>query len=421
MATKIAVAIAWWLAIAADDTHGYDQTNRNGPDYDCSSFVGHGLYEAGFNINPEVTTSTMYSALIACGFTVVDMDAPRKAGDIFLVYNDDNHHVVACINSTQIVQASINELGTTTGGQTGDQTGTEIATRNFYTPKGGWSYHFRAPAESTTQEWISGNRYLSTDEMQNNAEITYTYLAARGWSLNAVAALLGNLQRESTINPAIWQNLTEADSNGYGLAQWTPSTKYISWANNNGYDITDGDYQLLFIDSETESKGFWIDRGYSISFADFKKSTQDVEYLTLAFCYNYENAGVTADDERIANAQYWYTYLSTYDVSGGGNTVTPSAGNLYKYIENSGYNTAQLSDEQKAFLQTLSIYDRVSLVYKWQRNKQYGTDFWGKRLTQTKGSYRINDVRKNGFLVLQYKNEPCVIYVNPKYVKEVST
>ena len=32
-------AIAWARRIAADNIHGYDQANRWGPDYDCSSFV----------------------------------------------------------------------------------------------------------------------------------------------------------------------------------------------------------------------------------------------------------------------------------------------------------------------------------------------------------------------------------------------
>ena len=32
-------AVTRALEIAADDSHGYDQANRWGPDYDCSSLV----------------------------------------------------------------------------------------------------------------------------------------------------------------------------------------------------------------------------------------------------------------------------------------------------------------------------------------------------------------------------------------------
>ena len=34
----VEAACKWAESIAADDSHGYDQGNRNGPDYDCSSF-----------------------------------------------------------------------------------------------------------------------------------------------------------------------------------------------------------------------------------------------------------------------------------------------------------------------------------------------------------------------------------------------
>ena len=37
--TKIEKAVTWALAIANDNTHGYDQQYRWGPDYDCSSLI----------------------------------------------------------------------------------------------------------------------------------------------------------------------------------------------------------------------------------------------------------------------------------------------------------------------------------------------------------------------------------------------
>ena len=40
----------WALQIANDDSHGYSQCNRTGPDYDCSSLVWYSLvYGAGFS------------------------------------------------------------------------------------------------------------------------------------------------------------------------------------------------------------------------------------------------------------------------------------------------------------------------------------------------------------------------------------
>lgn len=134
------LSVEWAINIANDDKHGYDQANRQGPNYDCSSFVSNALANGGFNISRGNTTRTLYNALTSIGFESIGLNETRQKGDIFLKVG---HHVIMCINETQIVHASINEKGTTTGGQSGDQTGKEIYIRNFYNYKGGWDYHLR--------------------------------------------------------------------------------------------------------------------------------------------------------------------------------------------------------------------------------------------------------------------------------------
>lgn len=141
---NIMKAVQLITAIANDDTHGYDQTHRNAPDYDCSSLVGTVLHEAGFNVSPNSWTGNLESQLRKAGF--VDCKAPWKAGDIHLKVN---HHVCMSINFSQIAQASINEKGTTTGGKTGDQTGKEICIRDYYEYSGGWDVHLRYTAHNT--------------------------------------------------------------------------------------------------------------------------------------------------------------------------------------------------------------------------------------------------------------------------------
>ena len=131
-------AVSWALGIARDDSHGYDQENRNGPDYDCSSFVGTALHNAGFPVSPYSTTRNLVPQLRAAGF--VDCKPPYKKGDIHIT---PGHHVVMSIDASSIVHASINEKNDITGGKTGDQTGREICTRSFYTPTYGWGYHLR--------------------------------------------------------------------------------------------------------------------------------------------------------------------------------------------------------------------------------------------------------------------------------------
>lgn len=131
-------AVAWAVGIAQDDSHGYDQEHRNSPDYDCSSFVGTALHNAGFPVSPYSTTRNLVPQLRAAGF--VDCKPPYKKGDIHIT---TGHHVVMSIDASTIVHASINENNDITGGKTGDQTGREICTRSFYTPQYGWGYHLR--------------------------------------------------------------------------------------------------------------------------------------------------------------------------------------------------------------------------------------------------------------------------------------
>lgn len=163
-------------------------------------------------------------------------------------------------------------------------------------------------------EWIKGNRYLTQAESDNNAYIVYSVLTGYGWSYNAICATLGNMYRESQINPGLWQNLYQDPSNGFGLVQWTPATNYTIWANGHGYDIDSGNEQLLWLDTETVSTGQWIaTTAYPLSFDDYKSSTQDVNYLTGAFQRNFErNADPSDLIQRQQYAQYYYQLLQDY-------------------------------------------------------------------------------------------------------------
>lgn len=175
--------------------------------------------------------------------------------------------------------------------------------------------------------WIVGNRYLSRTEMENNASIIYNTLKGRGWSTNAIAAILGNMESESTINPGVWENLDSANiSGGFGLVQWTPSTNYTNWANEKGYDITNGAGQLEWIDEQTEPKGQWIATdAYPLSFAEFKTSTQTPEYLASAFLKNFERAGVEVEEKRRTQARSWYNYITNGNTEPDEPTPTPGS------------------------------------------------------------------------------------------------
>ena len=135
---NIMKAVKFMIDTANDDTHGYDQTYRNSPDYDCSSLVGTALHEAGFDVSPYSWTGNLESQLRKVGFT--DCKKPWLAGDIHL---NTKHHVCMSINASQIAQASINEKGAVADGKTGDQTGKEIYIRDYYEYSRGWDVHLR--------------------------------------------------------------------------------------------------------------------------------------------------------------------------------------------------------------------------------------------------------------------------------------
>lgn len=124
--SKIENAVAWAEQTAADDRHGYSQVHRNSPDYDCSSFVGTALANAGFPVSIYSTTRNLGEQLENAGF--VKCGKPWKRGDIHLAAG---HHVTMSVDANRIVHASQSENGGIDG-QTGDQTGKEICVRSYY-------------------------------------------------------------------------------------------------------------------------------------------------------------------------------------------------------------------------------------------------------------------------------------------------
>ena len=129
-------AITQMEAWAADNSHGYDQANRWGPDYDCSSAVISAWELAGVPVktNGATYTGNMRGVFLRCGFedvtASVDLTTGSglQRGDVLL--NVQHHTAIYCGNG-QEVEASINELGGATGGQTGDQTGREFLVRPY--------------------------------------------------------------------------------------------------------------------------------------------------------------------------------------------------------------------------------------------------------------------------------------------------
>lgn len=165
----------------------------------------------------------------------------------------------------------------------------------------------------------SENRFLTLEEMTVNAQYILNYLTARGWSKNAVCGMLGNMQTESTINPGIWQNLDEGNTSlGFGLVQWTPATKLITWANEQGLDYHDIDTQLKRIIWEKDNNVQYIPTSeYPMTFAQFAVSNESPETLAQVFLRNYERPANPNQPQRSTQARYWFDHLTENNGGGG--------------------------------------------------------------------------------------------------------
>lgn len=179
---------------------------------------------------------------------------------------------------------------------------------------------------------IIKNDYLSMAEMTINAQIIMDYFIDKGWSKQAISGMLGNMQSESSINSGIWESLNEGNMDGgFGLVQWTPASKYTSWADSKGYSWTNITGQMERIIYEVENGLQWISTtSHPMTFEEFTKSTDTPYNLAMVFIANYERPLEPNQPIRGTQAEYWYTTLTG---EGGGGTPTDPTGGDYKLLK----------------------------------------------------------------------------------------
>ena len=175
--------------------------------------------------------------------------------------------------------------------------------------------------------WISSDTYLTQEHRDYNAKLIWAYLTGLGWSETAVAGILGNMDVESSMNPALIEGRgyhTLPDNNtvlaittvtGVGLVQWTGTTntppagqKLASFAiryNKNWYD---GELQCFRLERECDEDLQFIHGsvdGVSYDWQVYITSDESPEQLAKVWQRLYENGG-SDTQTRQEKARYYY-------------------------------------------------------------------------------------------------------------------
>lgn len=152
-----------------------------------------------------------------------------------------------------------------------------------------------------------------TTEKEKNAWAVWQFLKSKGYSEQAAAGILGNMDQESGIMPDIDEG---GGGPGYGLVQWTSPVagesgrayvqRLLAQAGISG-DYRNITTQLKLLDWHMHNGQYIPSAAYPYSVAEFKALT-DIGTATMAFEANFERPAVT-HPERIPMAQYWYNLL----------------------------------------------------------------------------------------------------------------
>ncbi len=214
ISSKLENAVQWAIRIANDNTHGYSQSNRWGPDYDCSSFVISALKSAGISVGSASYTGNMKSELTKNGFTWISWSqigssSKLQRGDILF----KTGHTELYIGNNQIVGAH-SDRGYP---QTGDQTGTEISVTSYYS---GWDGVLRYNGGNT-----SGTTCNCSTSYKGNYKVTtnsspLTMRSGHGTSYSVVTSIpKGSTVSVSKANGS-WAHVTWNGYSGYCSMQY---------------------------------------------------------------------------------------------------------------------------------------------------------------------------------------------------------
>lgn len=169
-------------------------------------------------------------------------------------------------------------------------------------------------------------------EQKYNADKIYAVFSGLGWTVNAIAAMVGNMQVESGLDPAcsyprIGNTMatigntyaTSYPNNAYGLVQWKGrgstdpnNNQLVGYAIRYGFEWYDGEIQMQRLTWEYQSGSKFHPQtvdGVYYTFSSFAASTDTPAVLAKAWMVCYEGT-YSVLSNRQDNAAYWYDYFS---------------------------------------------------------------------------------------------------------------
>lgn len=175
---------------------------------------------------------------------------------------------------------------------------------------------------------------MTEADKRNNVSIIWEELGAKGYTLEAVAAICGNMESEGILNPGQYEIGRNYDiyKYGAGLCGWTPvyvtgnsATHLGNWCDSQGLNWLDGDSQLAYLhyeltdwngterffrNSQAPSCGYPTNPPITAkAFIKSKASVQDLAAYWMLY-YEHPASPKSSMANRKANAEKWYEYLA---------------------------------------------------------------------------------------------------------------
>ena len=183
----------------------------------------------------------------------------------------------------------------------------------------------------------------------NRASEVWNWFRTNGYSEQATAGILGNMEQESTVDPTLIQG--DGAGPAAGIVQWedynNQSGRWLNMANyakSKGRDWTDLESQLEFIDKENKegSDVFWSMADVYKSYDAFKNA-DNVISATDSFEQAFERAGIPMMENRYTAANNYFTQFTGKegDKIGSSTSSGSSGGSSSGGVANQEYSIGQ--------------------------------------------------------------------------------